>query len=512
MFEKNVIHQVKKIIGEFPEKNALHVDGSFYTYNELSERVAAMRERLLSEGIKPKDFVAVIVGHDLQSYVSLLAIMSLGAAYVPLNTKNPCTRMAKMVADAGVEIVLFNRESFDDMDALNAALDHKVSVIDTQTLDCSKKSWHVEEIGENDFSYLMFTSGSTGNPKGVPIRHRNLNVFMHHFLSSDRYSFSPSDRFLQMFELTFDLSVVMLFAPLSIGACCYVVPDKGISYINIAKLLRKHKLTVSLMVPSVIIYLERFFKELNLDQLRYSFFCGEALLQPVVTKWAQCLPNGKIINTYGPTEATIACTEYFWEADKSQSEAVRGIVPIGKPMKGAEVYVLDTAGALLSEGEKGELCIGGPQIIDFYWHNEQKTAEAFYTISHEGQKKKVYRTGDICYVNEQGNLIFCGRLDSQVKIDGYRIELGEIESHARDFINQSNLAVLAIQSKLSEIELHLFVENMSQTQEEIKSYLKEKLPTYMCPKHIHNIDQMPLNTNGKTDRKALRVLFGPAQS
>ncbi len=178
MFEKNVIHQVKKMMGKFPEKNALHVDGVFYHYGELSERVGAVRERLLSEGIKPKDFVAVIVGHDLQSYVSILAIMSLGAAYVPLNTKNPSARMKKMIDEARVGIILFNSDSFNKIDELKSELSNKVSIIETKTLGRSGRPWHVEEINKNDFSYLMFTSGSTGNPKGVPIRHRNLNVFM----------------------------------------------------------------------------------------------------------------------------------------------------------------------------------------------------------------------------------------------------------------------------------------------------------------------------------------------
>jgi len=365
-------------------------------------------------------------------------------------------------------------------------------------------AWGVEDLVESEFAYLIFTSGSTGVPKGVPIRYANLEVFFRYFLESGKYQFDQDDRFLQMFELTFDPSVMAFFIPLSIGACCYIVPEKGVAYINIAKLLREYELTVAVMVPSVIVYLERFLKELNLEKLKYSFFCGEGLPEKITEKWSHCVPNGEVVNIYGPTEATIVCVEYTWLPNVSAKEAVNGIVPIGNPMAEVDTYVVDEVGKFVEQGVKGELCLGGPQVFDAYWDNEEKTASAFFTVIDGGSSKRVYRTGDICFVNHEGHLIYCGRLDSQVKIDGYRIELGDIESHARSFLDKYTVAVLAIENKNSEIELHLFVENLGEQESELKSYLTEKLPLYMCPKHIHDLDIMPINSSGKMDRKSLR--------
>jgi len=505
MLETTMIHRVHNAIATHPERNALFVDGCFYTYRELGEYVSATRKELMALGVKRGDFVGILVGRDFQSYIFILSLLSLGAAYVPLNKKNPADRTAMILKESNVGLVLSGKPDAMLADVAQL-LTGSVTVVVMEKMAKDGEAWMVEDLVETEFAYLIFTSGSTGVPKGVPIKYSNLNAFFHYFLESEKYHFDKDDRFLQMFELTFDPSVMAFFMPLCIGACCYIVPEKGVAYINIAKLLRDHELTVAVMVPSVIAYLERFMKELNLEKLKYSFFCGEGLPERITEKWSHCVPNGEIVNIYGPTEATIVCTEYTWLPEVSADEAFNGIVPIGNPMAAVDTYVVDESGKCVGQGEKGELCLGGPQVFDAYWENEEKTTSAFFTVIDGEKTQRVYRTGDICFVNHAGHLIYCGRLDSQVKIDGYRIELGDIESHARDFLDKYAVSVLAIKNKNTETELHLFVENLGLLADELQAYLAEKLPLYMCPKHIHDLDVMPINSSGKMDRKSLRQL------
>ena len=502
MLKSSVFSQVYQAMCSYSQDNALFVDETFYTYGELKSYVGAVRHLLQSNGVKKGDIVGLLAGHDVQTYASLLAILSIGAAYLPLNKKNPYTRMVTVLEDAQANVVLTSLQ-MPALDEVSKSHADRINIVDTSAITPVSDSWEPCPTEEDTLLYLIYTSGSTGKPKGVPISNAHLNAFLEHFDTSSDYDFSGDDRFLQMIELTFDPSVMSLFLPLRIGACVYVVPAKGITYINVAKMLASQNITVAVMVPSVINYLERFFQELNFEKLKFSFFCGEPLLDAVVKKWSGCMPNGRIVNIYGPTEATIVCTEYFWDPEKSESVAVNGVVPIGKPLKRSELHVLDKNGNVASDGEKGELCISGDQIAGKYWENPDKTAEAFQVVQINGEPCRIYRTGDISFWNNQGDLVFCGRMDSQVKIDGYRIELGEIESFARDCVESPNVAVLALKNEQSDNELHLFLEKNVKSKEDVKQYLKDNLPSYMTPKHIHFIDEMPLNESGKIARKVL---------
>jgi len=301
---------------------------------------------------------------------------------------------------------------------------------------------------------------------------------------------------LQMFELTFDLSVFSFLVPLSVGASVYPIPQKRMAYLEVAEMLEGKQITVALMVPSVINYLKPYFEELYLPKLRYSLFCGEALYHENLCGWAQCVPRAKIENLYGPTEATIFCIRYEWERGEAPHPEGKGIVPIGRAMEGMDAFKL-TGGGL---DEEGELCLSGAQVTAGYWNNPAKTAEAFGTTK-DGQK--FYRTGDLCKMDRKGDFLYLGRIDNQVKIDGHRVELEEIEFHARVFCADKQVVAVVKTSETGFHSIVLFIESDEDLQSGLEENLKKYIPGYMIPQKIITVPLFPLNGNGKIDRKAL---------
>ena len=284
--------------------------------------------------------------------------------------------------------------------------------------------------------------------------HRNLNCFFRAFLEQSGFDFLATDRFLQMFDLTFDLSIMSFAIPLSLGASCHIVPEGGTGFLGVAKTLEKRRISVALMVPSVLSFLERYFDEIRLPDMRYSLFCGEALPVRVARAWRACVPGARVINAYGPTEATIFCSTYEMTEVADAPEDYQGVVSIGKPMPGTKFAILDDNLAPVSPGEKGELVILGGQVTDQYWHNPEKTAAAFVSMA-DGTPG--YRTGDIAF-SEGGKYFYCGRADHQFKVDGYRVEAGEIEHHARAFAGVQDAALVDRVSANGKTMLYLFVQ------------------------------------------------------
>ena len=502
ILQRGVIHRIAAVAERFPDRNALFAEGRHTTYAELAELAAGIAKEIREQGFADERLIGVLTGDDVRTYASILAILANGSAYVPINNKYPADRNANIVEQAGLRLVLASREHAE-LEKPGSELAGDTTILRTDRCAAAESGLPAPEADPDDLAYLFFTSGSTGNPKGVPIYHRNLSSFLDVVLAGGDYDFSPEDRFLQMFELTFDLSVMSLFAPLCIGACCYVVPESGILYLNIMEILDRQKVTVALMVPSVLSYLQRYFSEIRLESLRYSLFCGEALPQKLVEGWSACVPNALIRNTYGPTEATIYCMAYDWELVQAREEAENGVVAIGTPVDGMKAYIVDDEGRLLPKGQRGELCLRGDQVTDRYWKNEVITRKAFIELEGLGPESRAYRTGDVCFVNANGNYVFCGRADFQVKIDGHRIELGEIEHHARELTGKGQVAALAIVGPEDNFTLHLFAEKGDTPAEQLSEHLKTKLPPYMVPRKIHLLDELPLNLNGKIDRKAL---------
>lgn len=476
------------VAGHSSRGNAFCIKGVFYSYSDFFEKIAAIRSRVACFS---EPHIGLVANDDLETYASIFACWFEGKSYVPLHPGQPLERCLNIVGQVGITHVL------DSSPSSRYAADIAVSTVDVRNVP-TKGTILPKNVSDDAVAYILFTSGSTGKPKGVPVLRRNLVGFCHAFVACG-FSLSPSDRCLQMFDLTFDLSVVSYLLPLMNGACVYTIPHEGVKYNNIFSVLDEYRLTFALMVPSVIHFLRPYFDEIEIPEMRLSLFCGEALPLDVTEGWAKCVPNARIENVYGPTEDTIFCTTYTFRRDGGNKTS-GGILSIGKAMLGTRTAIVNEERNLVSAGMPGELCLAGVQLFNGYWKNPEKDAEVFF----EKDGTRFYRTGDLCSEDSDGDILYHGRMDFQVKIQGFRIELGEIETHARAFLGGANAVAVAFKTTEGNDALALFVESETADVSALTDFLRSKMPAYMVPSRISRISAFPLNANGKIDRKMLR--------
>jgi len=487
-----MLAQLKRSIEAHVSKNAFCIEDEFYTYQYLQEKTAAIIEAINAIGGSRMGRVGIVTTNSISTYASILACWFTGNAYVPLSPTFPPQRNAFAVEQAGIDVVLGPENGPE----VAGAVAESLRFINTSSLHTAGAVLpDGGGRGNDDLLYILFTSGSTGTPKGVPINYGNVVSFLDSYEQLG-FGSGSEDRFLQMFDLTFDVSVASYLVPLLKGACVYTVSSEGIKYMNVVKILRKYQITFASIVPSIINYLKPYFKEISLPELKYCVLTAEASGLTNVKLWAGCMPNGKIVNLYGPTEATIWCTGYFFDdaAPKSYNE----MLAIGQPFKNVRAFILDESGRQVKEGEKGELCIESPQLTPGYLNNKEKNQQSFFQL--EGGR--LYKTGDLCYRDGDGDILYCGRIDHQVKIQGFRIELSEIEVASREFTGGNCVAVV-YKNKFSVDNICLFLERYSGETNKLKKQLEGRLPYYMIPTQLTTIEELPHNTSGKVDRVTL---------
>jgi len=367
------------------------------------------------------------------------------------------------------------------------------------------EQWCPVDFPGDSIAYLLFTSGSTGRPKGVMVSHANVL----HYLDcvTKRYGFTSNDRLSQMFDFTFDLSVHDMFAAWEHGACLCCPTQKQL--IKPGAFINDARLTVWFSVPSTAVFMRRFgvLKPGMYPGLRLSLFCGEALPVEILRSWALAAPNSVIENIYGPTELTVACTAYRWDSTKSPDDCAQGIVPIGQPFDGMRALIVDEQLREVEPGRDGELLMTGPQLSLGYWQDGEKTRRAFEAV--RGKNGTYYRTGDRVRRPGPGNpLVYLGRFDSQIKVLGHRVELGEVEAAVRQVSGLQGVVALGWPRTESGADgIEVFLETDSFDTMALVSQLKEKLPVYMLPRNIRILPRLPLNANGKYDRKALQLIL-----
>lgn len=496
-----LLRGIQSSFKKFPDKPAFKIAGTIYSYKDVEKRVAGICSALKNIS-NTEEIIGVWASNDIDTYSSILAILFSGRGFMPVNPLNPKDKNIQIIQRSGIKTLLCPVP--EENIAVLLSADH-LRILSTVDFSDAELDIIIPPPAPEDIAYLLFTSGSTGIPKGVPITRGNLDAFIDAFFKVG-YSLDEQDRCLQMFDLTFDFSVATYFTPLCRGACVYTVPQKGIRYNHVLSLIIDEKLTVAPMVPSILNHLRPFFNELKLEDLKYCYFCGEALPENGLRDFAVCAPNARYVNFYGPTEATVFCLAYEWVPCSPANKSFNGIVSIGKPMGQLVAVILDENNNILPAHQKGELYIAGAQVTPGYWHDEVRNKSAFFPTHLDGKKYMFYRTGDEAFFDNEEDFMFIGRSDQQVQIQGFRVELGEIEHFAREYSGISNVAAIACESKIDNLRIHLFVENYPEHTDNIKNYLKLKLPHYMIPTVITSLGKLPLNQNGKIDRVKLLQL------
>lgn len=492
MFDSYILERLLSSIDKYSHRNAFCIDEQFYTYEQFGQAISKIRTAIQSENFSNPN-VGLVINDDLETYASIFALWLEGYCYVPLHPNWPLERCLDICEQVELKLILDSSEEtrYD-----------KDIVLSTSTLEYASDNLEPKQgISDDDLAYILFTSGSTGKPKGVQLTRRNVAAFMDSFWKTG-IEINEEDRCLQCFDLSFDVSVQGYLVPLTKGACCYTVPHGQVKYVYASGLIEDHQLTFGAMAPSMLRYLKPYFDELDATSLKACILTAEACPLNLMEDWYNCATNTEIYDFYGPTECTIYCT-YYKLTKGGKNKSLNGIISIGKPMTNCIGLILDENGNELPAGEKGELCIAGDQVTAGYWKNEEKNQSCFFMKNG----KRFYHTGDLCYKDEDGDIMYSGRLDHQAKIQGFRVELGEIEWHAREFLKDKNVVCLAFENSENLTEIAIFVESEQFDNTDLVAYMRGKMPPYMIPTKWIYVPVFPLNGNDKIDKVKLKAMI-----
>ena len=483
-----------------PSNIAISYQSESWTYAEVEARANRLARFLRSKGVGSGSTVGIYFNRSDKPVVSILAALKAGAAYVPIDAGYPAERVGHIVSDANVA-VLITEQALSSV-ALSV-LPERCVVLEAEAEAIAAESpvrlsCHEVGINPSDLAYILFTSGTTGRPKGVMIEHRNVVGFIRGWNQVTRIG--PDDRIYHGFSLGFDASVEELWMAFSNGASLVVAPSEVVRVPDdVARMIQQNAVTVISMVPTFLSILQT-----DLPTVRIVISGGEPCPPEVVRRWSR--PGRRIFNTYGPTETTVDATYIECSVDRP--------VTIGRPLPGYEAYVLDENLQQVPPGESGELCIGGVAVARGYLNRSDLTSNRFVAnpFHHgngngNGVTSRLYRSGDLVRITEDGEIDFLGRIDRQVKIRGYRIELPEIESvlHEHPQVRQAVVEVFD-RDGLKEIAAYVVPHahvNGSFDRDDVLQSLRKRLPSYMVPGYLDLIDSIPTLPSGKADRARL---------
>ncbi|HTZ27270.1 MAG TPA: AMP-binding protein [Streptosporangiaceae bacterium] len=487
-------------VARYPGLTALEVAGEALSYTCLADRAAHLAALLpTATPGRPLRRIGILANRSVTAYAGYLATLRLGATAVPLGPDWPPERLAVIADEARLDMVLTDGAA-PTMPVPTVHVD--ASAATAGAVPGSAADHAVPRPAQpNDVAYILFTSGTTGTPKGVPILHGNVSALLDYVIP--RYGLGPDCRVSQTFDLTFDLSVWDMFSAWSSGATL-VVPTRN-DLVRPARFIARQRLTHWFSVPSLIDYADRL-RDLSpgrLPELRWSGFCGEQLTLAQARLWQSAAPRSVLENLYGPTELTVVCMEYRLPRDPAHwPRTSNGTVPIGTPYPHLEALVLD-----------GELCVRGPQRFPGYVRPADnagrfvRPGRAVHETHDPPGPDFFYRTGDrVGPVSEvDPELVHLGRIDQQVKIGGHRIEPAEVEAALRALPGITQAVVVARRGHVQELGLQAYYTGQPQDQMALRAGLSG-LPRYMVPSGFTHLDSLPVNPNGKVDRLALSDL------
>jgi amino acid adenylation domain-containing protein len=512
----------------YPDAAAVVMGSENLTYAQLETSSNQLAHLLQQSGCKKGDRVCILMPKSPAAIVSMIGILKAGCLHVPIDTATPAARIRhifescenRWILAAGRVSPLLEELLADD--PLRART--SVGWLDPQApsatnftpefsrADLGAASSHPipQQCTPGEGSHILFTSGSTGVPKGVVITHSNVATFVAWALK--HYGIDHTDRFSGHTPFHFDLSTFDIFGSIAAGAQLHLVPpETALLPPKLAEFIRDSELTQWFSVPSVLNYLAKFnaVKPNDFPSLRRVLWCGEVLPTPALMYWMERLPKVRFSNLYGPTEATIASS--FYDVGVCPTDP-KSAIPIGKACDGEQLLVLDEKLQPVPSREIGNLYIAGAGLSPGYWRDPEKTAAAFLSDPHNGGPAgRLYRTGDLAWQDEDGLIYFVGRADTQIKVRGYRIELGEIETALNSMGKLQECAVVAIPTDNFGGWMiccaYVVRAGDDVSLNALREHLKKLVPNYMFPARWMAYEALPKNPNGKIDRPRLKERF-----
>ena len=511
-----------------PNATAVVMGTETMTYGQLESSSNQLAHLLRQSGCKKGDRVCILMPKSPAAIVSMIGILKAGCMHVPIDSATPAarirhifdscenrwilgaSRVTPLLDELLADDALRARTSVGWLDSLAPSGTNFTAAFTRADLEAAPEGAVPQQGTAEDGSHILFTSGSTGVPKGVVITHSNVAAFVAWALK--HYGIDHTDRFSGHTPFHFDLSTFDIFGTITAGAQLHLVPtETALLPPKLAEFIRDSELTQWFSVPSVLNYLAKFnaVRENDFPSLRRVLWCGEVLPTPALIYWMERLPKVRFSNLYGPTEATIASSYYDVTVRPADPKAP---IPIGKPCEGEQLLVLDEKLQPVPAREIGDLYISGAGLSPGYWRDPQKTAAAFLSDPHNGAPSgRLYRTGDLAWRDEDGLIFFVGRADTQIKVRGYRIELGEIETALNSMGKLQECAVVAIPTDNFGGWMiccaYVVRPDDDVSLGDLRDHLKKLVPNYMFPARWMPFDALPKNANGKVDRPLLKERF-----
>lgn len=479
------------------------------TYSDLEQRVqrfAGQIKPALREGR-----VGVLASRSIEACTAFLGTAWAGGTYVPLGLSQPDARLIALFERLELDALVVDQAGAKRLSpALRRAAPKLIMVpgegpgmFETMS-DAQAARAPIAapvEVGPDHLAYIIFTSGTTGMPKGVMVSSRSISLYLDAI--QPWYRLGPDDRAAETCETNFDLSIHNMLTAWMGGAALHIM--RPLDLVAPARFIRANQITTWLSVPSIVALMRQAggLTPDSLPSLRLSWFCGEPLSTQAVQDWSAAAPNSTIDNFYGPTEITIAVIRQRWHGDGPITPE-RGIVAIGEPIDGVDVLIVDEKGQPVPDGAPGEIALAAEQCSQGYFRQPELTADRFKTING----KPGYLTGDRGYKDETGIFHHLGRLDNQIKYKGHRIELEEIDAKLREAAGAEMVGTVTWPMKDGVVQgLAGFFAAPDTDAEQVRSRMRQLLPPHMVPDHLENLSDMPLSANGKVDRKALIALL-----
>lgn len=473
---------------KFAKNTAIICDNRSISYQELEYLTNQLINYLLSKGINKNSTIGILIERSIYCYIAILAIVKLGATYVPIETDFPDERINLILSDLDFDLTITTSKQITRPNLVlknSVIIDKEQTNIASESIKKPLITYNEEDL--NTTCYIIYTSGSTGKPKGVAVSYKSITHFVN--TAKTYYEMQPHDKIYQGFSLAFDASLEEMWMAFSSGATLVVATNKELrSGLGLYEFLDKHNVSVLSTVPTLLNNIEK-----NIPSLRLLILGGEVCNAALIKQWER--PNLKIINTYGPTETTVIAT-YHECSSKNQ-------ITLGKPISGYEAIILDRNQKIVNNGQAGELCIGGIGVAQGYINHPQLTSTKFIKDPRGGENR-FYRTGDLAKILENGEIEFHGRIDDQVKLRGFRIELNEIESVIGEYPGVKQSVVAMSNSESPYLIAFMELKNsLNFDLKALKKFIAKRLPEYMVPSFFEIVISFPTLSSGKIDRSKL---------